>query len=146
MSSTYNPSGTGGKIITPGNTAQGTLAQSDISRILPRQNSTGILRGTQSVGYGDTKIDGSNNRIVLGSSAGTGNVGSIVLDGNTSSIVVSNNVRIDGVTEQISVSSGGNQIITMGKYTDGTFNFRVQDTNGVGIAQFGQFPDSSIAL
>jgi hypothetical protein len=146
VSTPYSPTNFGGKIITPGNVAQGSLIQSDISRILPRQQSTGVLRGTQSVGYGDTKIDASNNRIVLGSSAGTGNVGSIVLDGNSSSIVVSTNVKIDGTTEQISVSSGGNEIITMGKYTDGTFNFRIQDTNGIGIAQFGQFPSGPIAL
>lgn len=147
MSSPYNPRYRGKSIITPGNNKQNPeFVQSDISRILPRQNSTGILRGTQNVGYGNTRIEGSQNRIILGSSAGTGNVGSIILDGNDSSILVSDNIRIDGVTEQISVSSGGDQVITMGKYSDGTFNFRVQDANGIGIAQFGQFPGGSIAL
>lgn len=115
MSTSYSPQSTGNKIITPGNVQSKDLAISDISRILPRQNSTGTLRGTQNVGYGDTKIDGSNNRIVLGSSAGTGNVGSIVLDGNTSSIVVSNNITIDGIGNAIIVTNTDGSKVGMGK-------------------------------
>ena len=49
-----------------------------IGRILPRQVSTGSMRGTQTVGYGNTKIDGSNNRITIaapdGSSVGMGSI------------------------------------------------------------------------
>lgn len=47
-------------------------------RVLPRQLSTGSTRGTQTVGYGNTKIDGSNNRITIaapdGSSVGIGSI------------------------------------------------------------------------
>ena len=150
MSSPYSPGSKKNTIVTPGSNARNPeFAKSNISRILPRQNSTGALRGTQNVGYsGGVKIDGSNNRIVLGSNIGniSGTVGTIILDGDTSTIQVSDNIDINGVTEQITVSSDGDPILTMGKYTDGTFNFRVQDENGIGLAQFGQFPGGSIAL
>lgn len=53
------------------------------ARILPRQLSTGSTRGTQTVGYGDTKIDGSNNVITVGDS--------IKLDGNNGVISVTDN-------------------------------------------------------
>lgn len=48
-------------------------------RVLPRQLSTGSTRGTQTVGYGGAKIDGTNNRFVVtnsvdGTSIGLGNI------------------------------------------------------------------------
>lgn len=125
MSTPYRPNSNRNsyKIVTSGNGGDSFSTASDQSRMLPRQISTGSTRGTQTVGYGNTKIDGSNNVITLG----TG----ITLDGNN---------------EDITVGNGTNPIITMGKDKDNTFNFRVVDTNGIGIAQFGQFPDQSIAL
>lgn len=59
------------------------IGQDNIGRVLPRQVSTGSLRGTQSVGYGTTKIDGSNNTITVGDS--------ILLDGNNDVINVTSN-------------------------------------------------------
>lgn len=49
MSTPYDPKNTGGKIVTSGTIPQGTLAQSDLSRVLPRQISTGNYRGTQTI-------------------------------------------------------------------------------------------------
>lgn len=50
----------------------------DIQRIIPRQVSSGIMRGTQGVGVTGAQIDSSNNRIVIsapdGTSVGMGNV------------------------------------------------------------------------
>jgi hypothetical protein len=164
MSIPYSPNNNTNKIITPGNVQSRDLIQSDISRILPRQQSTGVLRGTQSVGYGDTKIDASNNRIVLGSSAGTGNVGSIVLDGNTSSIVVSNNITIDGVSDAIIVTHTDGSKVGMGKIpnsndfgffsidklgnlimkiVDGTTYVYNPKDNFVNVTQSGLLPDGS---
>lgn len=48
MSDPYTP-GAGKNIVSPGGNKEGTLSQSDISRILPRQISTGTMRGTQIV-------------------------------------------------------------------------------------------------
>lgn len=45
-----------------------TLESVVYDRINPRQVGTGAVRGTQTVGYGNTKIDGSNNRITVGDS------------------------------------------------------------------------------
>lgn len=72
----------GGNIITPGDGDAGSLAGSDMSRVLPRQLSTGSTRGVQTVGYGDTKIDGSNNRITIGTPDG-GQIGMGSIPGST---------------------------------------------------------------
>lgn len=106
MSTPYNPKNSGSSIITPGNTAQGSIIQSDISRTLPRQISTGSLRGTQTVGYGSVKIDGSNNRIVIGDTNGDSlSIGSIQANlGN------SNNIAGFG----LSVIDNNNSFITLG--------------------------------
>lgn len=78
MSSPYDPKRPGGKLVTPGGSRAPALIQSDISRILPRQNSIGSLRGTQLVGSKGAKIDAANNQIVLsasdGSSVGIGGI------------------------------------------------------------------------
>lgn len=77
MSQTYTV-GKGQKYKISGTGRNPALNQSDISRVLPRQLSTGSTRGTQTVGYGDTKIDGTNNRITIGSdSSGTIGMGTI---------------------------------------------------------------------
>lgn len=66
------------KILSPGSNKNKDFNNSDLSRILPRQLSTGSTRGTQTVGYGNTKIDGSNNRITIGTpDGGTIGFGSI---------------------------------------------------------------------
>lgn len=75
MSTPYTPSSNKRtSYISPGGGNTGSLGGSDISRVLPRQLSTGSTRGTQTVGYGNTKIDGSNNRITIGTPDG-GSIG-----------------------------------------------------------------------
>lgn len=71
------------------------LPGSDISRVLPRQMSTGTMRGTQTVGYGNTKIDGSNNRITVGDT--------ISLDGDSGQITVT---QPDGTTLGMGIIPG----------------------------------------
>ena len=70
------------KQYTPNTVRNNEIGSGSTGRVLPRQVSTGSTRGTQTVGYGDTKIDGSNNVITVGDS--------IVLDGNSSVITVTN--------------------------------------------------------
>lgn len=52
------------------------------SRVLPRQVSTGLMRGTQLVGNTGTMIDAANNRIVLTNSDGS-TVGIGTIPGST---------------------------------------------------------------
>lgn len=49
MSTPYTPNARKNKLVNPGSNKEGTLSKSDISRILPRQISTGTMRGTQLV-------------------------------------------------------------------------------------------------
>jgi len=65
-----------------GGVSGGEIQSDNLSRVIPRQIDTGTMRGTQNVGYGNTKIDGSNNTITVGDS--------ILLDGNNSVISIKN--------------------------------------------------------
>lgn len=134
MSSIYNPKSRTKPIISSGNgSIPAGFIKSDISRVLPRQISTGALRGTQNVGYGGVQIDGSNNRIVLGTTgqSGSGTVGSIILDGANSEISVSDNISINGVTDAIIVTNTDGSQVGMGKIPDSTdFGFFVTDPDG----------------
>lgn len=113
MSTPYNPKNRTKPLQSPGGKKAPELARSDLSRVLPRQLSTGSTRGTQTVGYGDTKIDGSNNRISVGDS--------ILLDGNSIAITVTND---DG------------KKVGMGLIPDGSgqFGFFAMDADGNVIA------------
>lgn len=53
------------------------------SRMIPRQMVTGSTRGTQTVGYGGTKIDGSNNRITIENSSSGSSIGMGVIPDST---------------------------------------------------------------
>lgn len=89
-------------------TAKAIDIGSSSNRILPRQLSTGSTRGTQTVGYGDTKIDGSNNTITVGDS--------ILLDGNN---------------DVISVNTDSSASVTLGSITqpDGSVGAGLVVTN-----------------
>jgi len=86
-------------------------------RILPRQLSSGALRGTQNVGYGAVKIDGSNNRITIGSTTNT--------LGQAQQAIVG---QLSSATSQ-----------------DQSFGFKVVDASGAQIL-FGILPDGNLGL
>lgn len=103
------------------------LPVSNLSRVLPRQLSSGSTRGTQIVGYGKTKIDGTNNSITVGDT--------IFLDGNSGNITVGQNIRIDGSTNTIDIGEdiildGINNIIQVGSSEGGTQGIgKIPDTD-----------------
>jgi len=134
--------GSGNKYVTPGSGSGGDLPNSNISRVLPRQLSTGTMRGTQTVGYGNTKIDGSNNRITIGDS--------IVLDGDNDTITVTNDTgstlgvgAIPGTNPVefgfFSTDDNGKLIMKIVNGTWYTYNI-TDDTN---VMQAGVLPDAS---
>lgn len=65
----------GGSSYTNINSSQstdtGSVPTMSMDRVLPRQLSTGSTRGTQTVGYGNTKIDGTNNTITIAAPDGS---------------------------------------------------------------------------
>jgi hypothetical protein len=120
MSSAYDPKRPGASIRTPGTDKSRSLAQSDISRTLPRQMSTGTLRGTQNVGYGNVKIDSSNNRIVLA-------------DNITGSQIVIGDQNTTDATDQsfgFSITDSTGTTMLLGIQSDGTLGFRFIDSDG----------------
>src|SRR5829696_8259403 len=62
--------------------------QAEQQRLYPRNIATGTMRGTQTVDYGKTKIDGANNRFLIAGDDGDiqlgnlddGSVGLLTLD------------------------------------------------------------------
>lgn len=126
MSSPYTPGGS--SIIKPGNTAQGSLASSDISRVLPRQMSTGSTRGVQTVGYGNTKIDGTNNTITIGNQSTGFSISLGVIQGSTG----------EGVGLSVTDSTNFN-LFKM----DGQTWFWYDATTHKNVMQVGLLPDGS---
>lgn len=127
MSTTYPNNRKGIKIINPGSGTPKELDRSDLSRVLPRQLSTGSTRGTQTVGYGNTKIDGSNNRITIGTpDGGTLGFGSIPGSENDEFGFFSTNADGDLVM----------------KIVDGTWYVYNLD-DGTNVMQSGQLPDNT---
>jgi len=108
---------TPGKGVNPGG--------SDLSRIIPRQISTGFMRGTQGVGSGGAKIDASNNRIVLSASDGS-SVGIGTIPDDTS-----------GAVGFFSTDTNGKLIM---KIVNGTMYVYDPDT-GLNTLQVGLLPD-----
>jgi len=117
----------GGNIFTAGGGDSGSLNSSDQSRILPRQLSTGSTRGVQTVGYGTARLDGSNNRITIGTPDG-GTIGFGSIPGSTT-----NEFGF------FSIDTTGTLIM---KIVNGTwFVYRADGTN---VMQSGILPDSTV--
>lgn len=130
MSRLYDPKRSGSNIIssTGGRSAQ--FASSDQSRLLPRQVSTGSMRGTQDIGSKGAKIDSANNRIVLSASDG-GTVGIGTIPGDTS-----------GQVGFFATDTDGSLLY---KVVNGTLYFYDKDTS-VNYMQIGVLPDGSTGM
>lgn len=122
----YNPASRGNEIVTPGSGSQGSIAGSDISRVLPRQLSTGTTRGVQTIGYGNAKLDGPNNRITIGTSDG-GTIGFGSIPGTDNEFGF--------------FSQNANGHLSM-KIVDGTF-YTYDETTGLNTVQMGTLPDGT---
>lgn len=101
----------------------GEFGGSDNSRILPRQISTGALRGTQNVGYGDVKIDGSSNQIVIGNT-----VNSLGQKSQTVIGRLSTNAQDKSFGVKVVDSTG--TTVQFGLMKDGTPGMEIYDSSG----------------
>lgn len=130
----YTPGNRGGDVVTPGSGKTGSIAQSDISRVLPRQLSTGSTRGTQTVGYGGVKIDGSNNRIVL--------------DANDTTITIGDTSNDDNQTGINLSDSNDNSLVTLGRTlgADSTTGLTIYDGTNTRRLLGGIYPDGNIKI
>lgn len=130
MSSLYDPKRSGGNIISSRGGRSAQFAQSDQSRLLPRQVSIGSMRGTQNIGSKGAQIDSANNRIVLSASDG-GSVGIGSIPGDTTGQVGFFATDIDGSL--------------LYKVVNGTLYFYNKDTS-VNYMQIGVLPDGSTGM
>lgn len=103
------------------------IGQDNIGRVLPRQLSTGSTRGTQTVGYGTTKIDGTNNTITIAAPDG-----SLIGMG-----AIPNSVN--GEYGFFSLDTAGNIIM---KIVNGTF-YSYDPDSGKNFMQIGILPDGT---
>lgn len=101
--------------------------------VTPYKLGTGSMRGTQTVGFGDTKIDGANNRIIItnptdGTKVGigtvpgstTGEFGFFTLDDDDNVII-----KIVGPTMYVFDLLTSKNIIQIGKLPDSTYGMVV---------------------
>lgn len=103
------------------------------SRILPRQLSTGSLRGTQTVGYGDVKIDGSNDQITIGSVTNAQGEQSVTVLGNLSTTAIDQSFGLK-------VIDPNNGQLYIGILPDGNLGMEILDTNGNEVFRAGFLP------
>ncbi len=119
MSTPYTPSS--GTIVDSAQSSEIDLGSSDLSRVLPRQISTGNQRGTQNI---TGKITVTNPV--------TGEI-DIAIDGTTGTINVgSGAIVIDGPNNAVTVTNDDNSKVEMGLIPDGSgdFGFFALDTSG----------------
>lgn len=100
------------------------------SRMIPRQMVTGSTRGTQTVGYGGTKIDGTNNRITIENNADGSSIGMGAIPGSTSeygffSLDSDDNVVMKIVLGTFYVYDGEDDRMQAGILPDGTINVAI---------------------
>ena len=113
----------------------GSIDTSSNQRILPRQVSTGALRGTQSVGYGSVKIDGSNERIVIGSVTDSlGEQAETVL-GKLSSTDSSFGLEV--------IDDKGGKLL-VGMLPDGNLGIALYDSSGNEVMRAGLLPLTNV--
>lgn len=123
MSNVYDPKANRSKhIFTPGTSHKNPeFAKSDLSRILPRQTSTGSTRGVQTIGYGNVKLNGPQNNITIG---GTG----VAVDQS----VILGQYTIGGTTGVgLAVTNSDGSVVGLGRIpgTD-EFGFFATDADG----------------
>lgn len=100
------------------------------SRMIPRQMVTGSTRGTQTVGYGGTKIDGTNNRITIENNADGSSIGMGAIPGSTSeygffSLDSDDNIVMKIVLGTFYVYDGEDDRMQAGILPDGTINVAI---------------------
>lgn len=113
---------------TPTHVQTGDVPKMSMDRVLPRQLSTGSTRGTQTVGYGNTKIDGTNNTITIAAPDGS-SIGMGAIPGSTT-----------GEYGFFSLDASGKLIMKIVNGTWYTYNPQDQYNN---VMQGGLLPDGS---
>jgi len=99
------------------------------SRIKPRLTGTGVTRGTQTIGYGRTKLDGSNDRVVLSDGESVLTIGDISDDDDSFGIGVTDN---DGL-----------EMVRVGKTSDDSYGLSAYDDDIMRM-HFGKYPDGTV--
>lgn len=101
------------------------------SRIKPRLTSTGPTRGTQSVGYGKIKIDGSNDKITLTDNESVLTIGDLSVDNDSYGF---------GMADP-----NGNDLVSLGRTTSQSYGLSAYDANNMRL-HAGMFPSGDIKI
>lgn len=117
------------------------ISGGDTSYVLPRQLGSGSTRGTQTVGYGNVKIDGSNDQIVIGDTTNTNvlTLGSIFSTVNQTG-VASSSINSTNGGFGFNLSTGTSATVNIGTNLGGTTGVNVaqgKDTISLGTTANG---------
>lgn len=101
------------------------------TRLKPRLTGSGATRGTQIVGYGKIKIDGSNDRISLTDDDSTVTIGDIDSTDDSFGIAVTDD--------------SDDRLVSLGRTTSSTYGFSVYDSDNMRLLA-GKYPDGDIKI
>lgn len=101
---------------------------------LPRQTGSGSTRGTQTVGYGNVEIDGSNDRITLGD---TTNTNTITLGAQSTTTSSQSGVSSSSISSSssaggfgLSITDGRGYTMNFGILANGNLGMDITDNTG----------------
>lgn len=99
---------------------------------MPRQTGSGSTRGTQTVGYGNVEIDGSNDRITLADTSGTNSIiiGSQSASSTSQSGVSSTSISSSSNGFGFSVSDSRGFTMNFGILANGNLGMNIVDNSG----------------
>lgn len=101
------------------------------SRIKPRLTGSGATRGTQSIGYGKIKIDGSNDKITLTDDESILTIGDLSVDTDSFGF---------GMADP-----NGNDLVSLGRTTSQSYGLSAYDANNMRL-HAGMFPSGDIKI
>lgn len=118
---------------------EASLGNTDYNqRLYPRQLSTGSLRGTQTVGYGGVKIDGSNDQITIGSTTNSQGQSQETIIGQLNPA----NTQDQSFGIKVIDAAGGQLLI--GILPDGNLGMQILDASGNEVMRTGYLPVSGV--
>ena len=100
-------------------------------RLKPRLTGTGATRGTQTIGYGKIKIDGSNDKITLTDDESVLTIGDLSVDNDSYGF---------GIADP-----NGNDLVSLGRTTSRSYGLSAYDANNMRL-HAGMFPSGDIKI
>ena len=135
-------------IETPGSVTAADVPVAELSRVFPRQISTGTQRGVQRVGYAGDRLDAPNNRFVLSSNSRiidvTDHTKELALDISGFTTGTTNTIAVPDISDTL-VTLTAIQTLTNKTLTSPTITFAAYSTFTPAPTGYSGSPTVSVA-